>query len=71
MLISELSERRVKLPFDSIETLLSNSDYKIGVMPGYYNEEFFKTSSDPIIQRAWIERIQPYLDDYDEMIQGM
>ena len=71
MLISELSARRSIIPFDSIETLLLNSDYKIGVMPTTYFEDFFRNSKDPIIQRAWIERVEPYLDYYDEILQGM
>ena len=27
-------------------------------------EDIFKNSQDPVYQEAWIERIQPFLEDY-------
>ena len=64
MLISYLSARVFTLPFDGVSTLLDNTEYKIAIKPGTYLEDAFKKSRDPVWQRAWLERIQPYLEDY-------
>ena len=64
MLISYLATRVIVLPFDGIATLLTKSDFQIAIMPGSGHEDAFKFSTDDIWQRAWKERIQPYLEDY-------
>ena len=64
MLISNLSIVVIPLPFDSIEKLLTESDFKIALNPGSSYEDAFKTSTDPIWKAVWTERIQPYLEDY-------
>ena len=63
MLISYLATRVVSLPFKDIPELLSNTQYRMIVKPGTSYEDAFKTSPDPIWQAAWIDRIQPYLDE--------
>ena len=64
MIISYLSARVITLPFDSLADLLDNTNYKIQVFPGSILEDHWKTSNDPLSQRAWVERIQPYLEEY-------
>ena len=63
-LISYLSIQKTYLPFNNLETLLSSTSYKIAVLPGASSEDGFRYSSDPITQRAWTERIEPYLDEF-------
>ena len=49
MLISYLSDRTTILPFTDIATLLSKSDYKIGLMVGSSQENSFRYSEDPYL----------------------
>lgn len=63
-LVSFLAFETFLLPFTSIETLLANTDYQIAIYPGSNMEDIFKNSQDPVYQEAWIERIQPFLEDY-------
>ena len=65
MLISYLSTRFVVLPFTNIRELVENSDYRIALMRGTIQESYFKTSSDPHVQKAYSERIAPYLDEFE------
>ena len=64
MLISYLAKRVVSVPFDGISSLVTKTDYKIALRPGSYPEDVFKTATDPIWQKAWKERVEPYLEDY-------
>ena len=63
MLISYLATRVVSLPFKDIPELLSNTQYRMIIMPGTSYEDAFKTSPDPIWQAAWIDRVQPNLEE--------
>ncbi len=40
--------------------------FRIFVMPGTANEEYYKSSTDPIMKVIWKERIEPYLQSYHE-----
>ena len=71
MLISYLSTRFTVLPFNGIRELVENSDYKIGLIPGTSYEDTFKLSLDPIFQRAYSERIAPYLEEYAPFYEDM
>ena len=62
--------QKVNLPFDGIETLMMNSDYNILVMPGTITEDAFKNSKDPIMQKAWVDRIEPNMDFYKEYLKA-
>ena len=62
--------QKTNLPFDGIETLMLNSNYKIGIIPGTSSEDFFRYSNDPVMQKAWKERIEPYMDFYKEFFEG-
>ena len=62
--------QKTTLPFDGVETLLLNSNYKISVYPGTFQEDFFRHSNDPVIKKAWTERIEPYMDFYKEHFAG-
>ena len=64
MLISYLSTRFISLPFTNIRGLVENSDFKIALIKGTAFEDAFKLSTDPIWQKAYSERIEPYLDQY-------
>ena len=64
MLISYLSTRFVLLPFTNIKELVENSDYRIGLNRGTTQEAYFMTSNDPFVQKAYSERIEPYLEEF-------
>ena len=64
MLVSYLAATIIVLPFDSIQTLMSQSDFKVAVQPGTYQQSVFEDSLDPIWQAAWKERAEPYMDLY-------
>ena len=44
--------------------LVENSDFKIGLIKGTSIEDSFKVSTDPIWQKAYSERIKPFLDQF-------
>ena len=66
MLISYLSTRVIALPFHGVESLFDKSDYQIALWPGTALENTFKLSIEPVFQKAWTERIEPYLDFYQK-----
>ena len=63
--------QKTNLPFDGIETLMLNSDYKIAIYPGTIDEDAFQHSNNPVMKKAWKERIEPYMDFYKEFFSGM
>ena len=63
--------QKVNLPFDGIETLMSESDFKIGVAPGSAQMDFLRQSSNPIHKKAWVERTEPYVDAYANFLEGI
>ena len=69
-LISNLSERIISLPYDSIETLMLKSGDRIGVAPGSAQMDFFRHSSDLTLKKAWEKTIEPNLDEYQDFLQG-
>ena len=64
MLVSYLAARIIVLPFTGIETLMADSEYLIAVWPGTYSQAVFESSIDPVWQKAWNERMKPYMEDY-------
>ena len=66
MLISYLSTRFITLPFYGVKSLIEKSDYQIALWPGTAFEDTFKLSIDPAFEKAWSERIEPYLDVYQK-----
>ena len=64
MLVSYLSTKIIVLPFTNIQELLKNSDYRIGLIGGTSQEDYFKLSSDPFMQKAYNERIEPFLEEF-------
>ena len=64
MLISYLATRKIVLPFNNVEELVKKSNYKIAINPGTTQEDVFKYSSDESWQKAWNDRIEPYLQNY-------
>ena len=69
-LIANLSVRVINLPFDSIETLMLNSDFKISVAPGSAQHDYFRHSTNPMLKNVFEERIRPNMNDYKEFLQG-
>ena len=67
---ASLLVEKTNLPFDGIETLMMNSNYRIAVYPGTLHEDFFSHSNDPVMKKAWTERIEPYMDFYKEHFAG-
>ena len=71
MLISYLSTRFIALPFKNIKDLVENSDFKIALIKGTSYDDAFKLSTDPIWQKAYSERIEPFLDKYSPFYENM
>ena len=69
-LISYLSTSKTILPFTSLETLIDSTDYRIAIIPNTAQEESFKDHNLPIRQKAWDERIAPYLEQYSSWYQN-
>ena len=69
-IISKLLTRVTDLPFTDIQTLVERTDYLVSVFPDSSQENRFKLSSDPFDQKAYAERIKPYLDDFEESYQS-
>jgi len=64
MLISYLATRTISLPFKDITDLMINTQYRIILAPGTSYVDDFRTSTDPIWQAAWTDRVQPYLEEF-------
>ena len=64
MLISYLATRIISLPFKDIPDLVANTQFRIIIMPGTSQVDSFKTSPDPAWQTAWIDRVQPHLEEH-------
>ena len=69
MVVSYLSTRIISLPFKGIQDLVTDSDYKLLTQPGSANSDAFKYSKDPFWQRAWKERMESVIKDF-EGIEG-
>lgn len=67
MLISYLSTRVTVLPFGGIPELISTSPFRIILTPGSSYEDAFKTSRDPDWMAAWVDRVQPHLQEFEGM----
>ena len=65
MLISYLATRIIVLPFNNIRELVDQSTFVISLFPGSAYMDAFKFSEDPDWQRAWKQRLEPYLDNYE------
>ena len=56
MLISYLATRVKVMPFNDIADLVSNTDFRIILVPSTSMEDAFKNSKNPDWQTAWIQR---------------
>ena len=65
MLISYLSTRFIVLPFKSIRELVETSDYRIALIRGTFQNSYFKMSTDAFTQKAYSERVEPYMDEFE------
>ena len=64
MIVSYLSTRIINIPFNGIPSLVTTTDFKLLTLPGSAQADSFKHSKDLFWQKAWNERMEPYLDDY-------
>ena len=48
------------MPFDSLEKLLTTTNYEVAVQSESTQESNFELSSDPIKQKIYAERLQTY-----------
>ena len=71
MLISYLSTRFIALPFTNIRGLVENSDFRIALIKGTSFDDSFKMSTDPIWQKAYSERIQPFFEEFAPFYESM
>ena len=62
MLISYLATRNTVLPFDSLQSMLDNTDFALTMKHGSAQLDSFKTSKDPLWQKIWKDRIEPHVD---------
>ena len=67
MLISNLATRIISLPFKDIPELVSNTKFRIILIPGTSFEDTFKTSTDQNWQVAWTDRVQPHLEEHEDL----
>ena len=65
MVVSYLSTRIISLPFKGIPDLVTDSDYKLITLPGSAISDAFKYSKDPFWQRAWKERMENALKEFE------
>ncbi len=42
------------------------SIFRVFVVPGTANEDYFKSSADPYVKIIWKDRIQPFLQTYQD-----
>ena len=64
MLISYLATKTISLPFKDVPDLMANTQFRILLLPGSIRESDFKTSTDPIWQAAYTDRIRPHLEEH-------
>ena len=64
MLISYLATRVISLPFKDMTDLVINTQFRIILPPGSSLEDDFKTSTDPIWQAAWTDRVKVHLEEH-------
>ncbi len=61
---SFLTTKLSRLPFNSLSELASSTDYRVFVRPGSSSDNTFRMSQNPLYQKVWRERIEPYLEEY-------
>ena len=63
-LIFQMTTQTLQVPFNNLDELLSETDFRVAIKPGGSQELTFRTSPFPEVQRVWKERIEPNLDVY-------
>ena len=64
MLVSYLAARIIVMPFTNMAELMSNTEFRIILIPSTSFESAFKFSKNPDWQAAWIDRVQPHLEEH-------
>ena len=66
MLVSYLSTRKTKLPFNTLTEMYQNTQFRLALIPSTSLEDDFKYSADPIWQKIYKDRLKPHLQEYSE-----
>ena len=66
MLVTYLSSRKTILPFNTIEEMYLNTNFRLALIPNTAYEDDFKYSTDPMFRKIYEERIKPHLKEYME-----
>ena len=66
MLVSYLSTRKTVMPFNTIEELYLNTEFRLALIPSTTYEDNFKYSKVPIWQNIYKERVLPHLQEYTD-----
>ena len=66
MLVSYLATRKTVLPFHTLSEMYENTDFRLALIPSTSFEDSFKYSADPLWQKIYKERLQPYLQEYSD-----
>ena len=61
-LISHLAFKTTNMPFNTLEEFSENTNFKLVVARGSVFLEFFKHSDDPVRNKIWTEKLEPFLD---------
>ena len=64
ILISYLTTKFINLPFNGVESLVTDTNYKIALKGGTATQMKFQYSTNPVWKNAWTNRVEPYMDDY-------
>ena len=64
MLVSYLATRKTVMPFTTVTDMYLNTDFRLALIPSTTYEDNFKYSKEPLWQRIYKERLQPYLTEY-------
>ena len=69
--MSHFSVEKTILPFDTLSEMYHKSDFRLALTPKASYEDDFKYSTDPLWQKIYKERIEPYLQEYDEFRKNL
>lgn len=69
MIISFLAVRTTVLPFYSMEEMATKTNFKVVVQPGTSYVDTFRLSNNPMLKEIYSDRIEPYIEDYPQVIE--
>ena len=66
MLVSYLATRKTVLPFQTLEEMYLNTDFRLALIPSTVFEDAFKYSTDPIWSAIYEQRLKDHLPEYKD-----